>query len=128
MAVERFDRVDHARAAQSLRDVGFVSAIDLMSSYAGRGTDLADWLKGTTINTDRNLRLQYLAGMGVNVDALSQIQFELMQARQMPPGLFVASPKTLAELRTAIESNGPDFNPSRGTYRGFSKGNLGNRP
>ena len=35
--VERFDRIENARAAKSVRDVGFVSAIDLLSSYAGRG-------------------------------------------------------------------------------------------
>lgn len=97
--VERFNRIDNARAAKSLRDIGFVSAIDLMSSYAGRGPDLAAWLKGAAINTDRDLRLQYLAGMGLNVDAQDQIYLELMQARRIPPGLFVASAETLAKLR-----------------------------
>lgn len=110
--VERFDRVDHARAAKSLRYVGFVSAIDLMSSYAGRVADLADWLKGSTLNTDRDLRLQYLAGMDVNLYAQHQIQFDLMQARRMPAGLFVASPKTLAELHNAIERSRPGFDIS----------------
>src|ERR1051326_8420055 len=55
------------RAAASLRDIGFESAIDLISSYAGRGANLAAWLKDATINTDRDLRLQYLAGLGLNV-------------------------------------------------------------
>jgi spermidine synthase len=114
--VDRFDRADHARAAESLRDVGFTSTIDLMSSYAGRAADLADWLKGATINTDRDLRLQYLAGMGVNVFAQYQIQSELMQTRRIPDGLFVASPKTLAELHSAIESHRPDFDPNLGYY------------
>jgi spermidine synthase len=112
--VERFNRIDNARAAKSLRDVGFVSAIDLISSYAGRGPDLADWLKGATINTDRDLHLQYLAGMGVNVYAEYQIHFELMEARRFPLGLFVASAETLAKLRNAIESNRPGFDPSLG--------------
>ncbi len=104
---ERFNRIDNARAAKSLRDVGFVSAIDLLSSYAGRGPDLAAWLKGAAINTDRDLRLQYLAGMGVNVAAEDQIYFELMKARRIPPGLFVGSAETLAKLRNAIENNKP---------------------
>jgi spermidine synthase len=109
--VEQFDRIDHSRAAKSLRDVGFASAIDLMSTYAGRAADFADWLKGANINTDRDLRLQYLAGMGVNVFAQYQIQYGLTQARRIPAGLFVASPKTLAELHNAIESNRPDSSP-----------------
>jgi spermidine synthase len=105
--VERFDRTENARVAKSVRDAGFSSAIDLMSSYAGRGPDLADWLKGAAINTDRDLRLQYLAGMGVNVHAQYQIYSELMAARQIPPGLFVGSAENLAELRNAIESDEP---------------------
>ena len=96
--VERFNRADNTRAAKSLRDIGFVSAVDLLSSYAGRGPDLATWLKGAAINTDRDLRLQYLAGMGLNVDAQDQIYSELMEARRIPPGLFVASAETLAKL------------------------------
>jgi spermidine synthase len=105
--VERFDRIDNTRAAQSLRNIGFVSAIDLMSSYAGRGPDLAAWLKGAAINTDRDLRLQYLAGMGVNVKAQDQIHSELMEARRIPPDLFVGSAETLAKLRNAIKNDEP---------------------
>jgi spermidine synthase len=103
--VERFNRVDNVRAAKSLQDIGFVSAINFMSSYAGRAADLAAWLKGAAVNTDRNPRLQYLAGMGLNVDAQEEILFELMEARQFPPGLFVGSTETLAELRSAIENS-----------------------
>ncbi len=105
--VERFNRADNARVAKSLRDVGFVSAIDLLSSYAGRAPDLAAWLKGAAINTDRDLRLQYLAGMGLNVAAQDQIYFELMAARRMPSGVFVGAAETLAKLRNAIENNAP---------------------
>ncbi|HMK69968.1 MAG TPA: fused MFS/spermidine synthase, partial [Xanthobacteraceae bacterium] len=102
-AVEQFERVDNARAAESLRDIGFSSAIDLMSSYGGYGPDLVAWLKGAAINTDRDLRLQYLAGMGLNVDVQYQIYLELMKMRRFPPGLFTASAETLVLLRDAIE-------------------------
>ncbi len=105
--VERFDRTENARAAQSLRDVGFPSAIDLLSTYAGRGPDLAAWLDGASINTDRELRLQYLAGLGLNVDAQYQIQLELLKARRIPPDLFVGSEETVAELRNAILKQRP---------------------
>jgi spermidine synthase len=110
--VARFDRVDNARAAKSLQDIGFASAIDFMSSYAGRAADLAPWLKGAAINTDRDLRLQYLAGMGLNVDVQEKIIIELMEARQFPPDLFVGSTETLAELRSAIESSKRDSDAS----------------
>jgi spermidine synthase len=92
------------RVAASLRDVGFTSTIDLMSSYAGRAVDLAGWLKHAAITTDRDLRLQYLAGMGVNVMMQDAILAELRQARRLPEGLFVGSATNVAELRSAIES------------------------
>ena len=107
-AVQRLDRIDNARAAKSLRDIGFVSAIDLLSSFVGRGSDLSAWLKDAAINTDRNLRLQYIAGMGLNVDTRDWIHHELMKARRIPPDLFTGSAETLAELRTAIGRSGSD--------------------
>src|SRR5439155_5406326 len=110
-AVERFERADNARAAKSLRDIGFPSAIDLLSSYAGRSPELAAWLKDAAINTDRNLRLQYLAGMGLHAVAQDQIFSELLEARGIPPDLFVGSAETVAELHSAIENNSPAPTP-----------------
>jgi len=112
IAVRRFDSPDNARAAQSLRDLGFTSAIELLSSYAGRGPDLAAWLKGAAINTDRDLRLQYLAGLGINGAAQLQIFSDLMQARKIPPDLFTGSAATVAELREAIENNKFNADPT----------------
>jgi spermidine synthase len=101
------------RAAASLRDIGFESAIDLISSYAGRGTNLAAWLKGAAVNTDRDLRLQYLAGLGLNVRDQARILSELTQARRVPDGLFVGSEANLAELRNAIDNAEPRAYPRR---------------
>ena len=39
--------------------------IDLLATYAGQAPLLKEWSQGAQINTDRNLRLQYLAGMSV---------------------------------------------------------------
>ena len=78
------------RIARSLSDVGFHSAVDLLSTYAGRKADLAPWLKGAQINQDHNLRLQYLAGMGLNLYQGRVIYDEMLRYRQFPEGLFVA--------------------------------------
>jgi len=64
----RFDQADHAKVNAALADLGLGSAIDLLSTYAGRLPDLQDWLKGSEINRDRNLRLQYLAGLQLESD------------------------------------------------------------
>jgi spermidine synthase len=104
----RLRRPENERAAQSMRDVGFESGMDVLASYAGRNADLKGWLKGAAINTDRDLRLQYLAGMGVNVSAQEQIYNELVEARRFPDGLFIASPETLSMLRDMIENREPE--------------------
>jgi spermidine synthase len=99
------------RAATSLRDIGFESAIDLIASYAGRGINLAGWLKGAAVNTDRDLRLQYLAGLGLNVKEQARIYSELTEGRRLPDGSFVGSESNLAELRNAIENGEPRAYP-----------------
>ncbi len=109
----RLTRPENERAAEAMREVGFESGIDLLASYAGRSADLGKWLKGAAINTDRDLRLQYLAGMGVNVDAIDQIYRGLMAERRFPEGLFIASPETLGMLRDEIEKKDPEPEPKK---------------
>jgi len=41
--------------------------VDLLSTFAGHATDLKTLARGRVINRDRNLRLQYLAGLGLNL-------------------------------------------------------------
>ena len=94
---------EYARVAQSLRDIGFDSAIDLFSTYAGNATDLAPWLRDAEINRDRNLRLQYLAGLGLNLYTAGPIYSEMLQYRRFPDSLFVGSEETKQRLRDAIE-------------------------
>ncbi|MEA2592201.1 MAG: spermidine synthase, partial [Actinomycetota bacterium] len=75
----RLDRPDHELVKQSLRDVGFwdpktgpdgvvggQEGIGLLATYSGQAPLLKEWSRGAQINTDRNLRLQYLAGMSLN--------------------------------------------------------------
>ena len=40
-------------------------AASLLTTYGGQARDLAPWLADAEINRDSNLRLQYLAGMGL---------------------------------------------------------------
>ena len=64
---ERLQRPEYAPIAQSLREIGMYSAVDLFATYAGSAKDYEGWLKDAEINRDRNLRLQYLAGRGLNL-------------------------------------------------------------
>src|SRR5687768_16302596 len=87
----RLDRDDHGTVTTSLREVGFPSATSLLATYAGQGEDLHAWLAGAEINRDRNLRLQYLAGMGNNLYLSGDIYDELIAGRKVPPE-FLGSP------------------------------------
>jgi spermidine synthase len=94
----RLERDDHAPVAASLKAVGFDGAMGLLSTYGGWAPDLREWLQGSDINHDRNLRLQYLAGMGVNENQGDAIYRAMVAHRTFPPALFTGSPGRKAEL------------------------------
>jgi spermidine synthase len=98
----KLDDPANARVAQSLRDVGISSAIELLGNYAGDAESLRPWLAGAAINTDRNLRLQYLAGMTLTTSASDAIYAEMLQYTRFPDRLFTGSPASLQALRARI--------------------------
>jgi len=102
-AVQRhLTEANMAPVAKSLGEVGMFSSIDLFSNYAGMKTDLAPWLADAAINRDRNLRLQYLAGMGFNLYQSEAIYADMLQYSQWPNDLFIGSDATKQQLRSAI--------------------------
>ena len=108
---QRLDREDHARVAESLRDVGFYSVAGLLATYAGQASDLGLWMQDAQINTDRNLRLQYLAGMRLNSYEEWEILYEILQYYRFPDNLFCGSVETLDELKRLLSSAGrPQLN------------------
>jgi spermidine synthase len=98
----RLEGGEFAPVARSLGEIGFDSAVALLSTYAGRGHDLAPWLEDAEVNRDGNLRLQFLAGMGMGVDQRDEIHRAMLSFRHYPDDLFVGSPPHLDALRIAI--------------------------
>lgn len=89
--------------ATSLREIGMNSAIDLFSTYAGRKPDLEPWLRDATLNRDKNLRLQYLAGLGLNLYQADVIYADMLRhVNKIPEDLFVGSDATKQQLFSAI--------------------------
>jgi spermidine synthase len=88
----------NARIVSSLEEVGISSLFDLFGSYAGQRSDLAPWLKDAVINRDRNLKLQYIAGLENNSYDNASIFDEFTQYRRFPEDLFVASEDWKATL------------------------------
>lgn len=99
---QRLERDDHQAIAISLQEIGFRSAVDLLATYAGQASDLKSWLKGAEINRDRNLRLQYLAGMGLNSYQSGLIYNDLISQSRFPEELFVGSDENRQALRKAL--------------------------
>jgi spermidine synthase len=93
---------EYARVKASLEEVDFMSVFDMLRTYSGRSTELAPWLAGAEINRDRNLRLQYLAGLGYNDFLGTQIRDEMLTYRTFPADLFTGSPESIAQLRELV--------------------------
>jgi spermidine synthase len=92
----------YAVVAQSLGEIGFYNAVDLFSTYAGDRDDLAPWLADAEINRDRNLRLQFLAGLGVNTYEQDDMYRAMMSLRTWPENLFTGSAATMAPLQASL--------------------------
>jgi spermidine synthase len=72
----------------------------------GDASDLAAWLQDAKLNTDRNLRLQYLAGEGLNTYAADAIYRSMTASGvEFPEDLFSGSPELLEQLRRRIHRN-----------------------
>jgi len=99
----RLHRPEYAAMAQSLREIGFNSAIDLFSTFAGQASDFKGWLADAQINHDRNLRLQFLAGMGLNLYQSGPIYANMIASSRYPENIFTGSPESLQALREAIQ-------------------------
>lgn len=99
---ERLDREDHLRVKQSMREAGFLTMYSLFGTYAGRASDLEPWTRTGQINTDSNLRLQYLAGLSFNNYIGGEILTEILQYRRFPESLFPGSNGRTTALRFAI--------------------------
>jgi spermidine synthase len=95
---QRLDRPDYAPVAQSLGDIEIGSAVQLFASFLGQKSDLGPWIKGAEISHDDDLKLQYLAGWGIN-SAMEDMLYRKMLALRSPPNnLFTGSPPSLRVL------------------------------
>jgi spermidine synthase len=103
----RWDSTAYARVAQSLQDVGFTSAGDLLSTYAGQDADLRPWLRDGVVNRDGNLRLQYLAGLSLNDVRPDAIYKDIVQYRRLPPAFITGSPDRIASLMNLMQNPRP---------------------
>jgi spermidine synthase len=97
----RLKRPDHARLEADLAQVELAGVDGLMATYAGQARDLRPWLADAQINTDRNLRLEYLAGMANNVYDL-QIYQDMLMFRRFPEEMFRTTPEWMERMKRVM--------------------------
>jgi spermidine synthase len=95
---------NYTSVVKSLQFVGFKSGSDLFATYAGQARDLAPWLKDAEINRDHNLRLQYLAGLGLNLYLSGRIYDDMLCYRKFPDGLFAGSEDKIESVTSAVNT------------------------
>jgi spermidine synthase len=87
---------------QSLHDIEIRSIFDLFATYTGNAKDLQPYTRDAQINTDKDLRLSYLAGMGINSDLADVLYRQMRGYRRPPAGLFNGNPVLVQALMTKL--------------------------
>ncbi len=100
----RLAQPDHRPVTESLSEVGFQSLPSLLATYAGESGTLQPWLEDAVINRDGNLRLQYMAGLALNMNMETAIYTQILSYRKFPMNLFQGSEDKLQALRYALEA------------------------
>lgn len=99
---QRLSQLAYASVAASLAEVGFPSSLELLKTYTGSSPDLQPFLEGAEINDDMNLRLQYLAGLGLNSAVSAQTYADILVYRKFPERLLEGSAQQINALRRVI--------------------------
>ena len=99
---KRLDDARYSGVSTSLGEAEFRSAFDVMGSYAGRASDLAPMLSGAEINRDLNMRLQYVAGWGLNSVSSAQIYRRILSYRKFTDDLLTGSGERMDALREVL--------------------------
>ncbi|HJR58934.1 MAG TPA: fused MFS/spermidine synthase [Vicinamibacterales bacterium] len=98
----KLTRPEYQSIAQSLAEVGMYNVVDLFANFAGNKDQLQPWLADATINRDRNLKLQYLAGLGVHLYQSDVIYAGMLRHADYPQATFTGSDGMLAQLQQAM--------------------------
>jgi spermidine synthase len=99
---QRLDRPEYSRVRSSLAEVEFNSATDLLAMYAGGASDLKPMLSGAQINGDLNMRLQYIAGWGLNSVMAAKLYRQILSYRRFPEHLLTGTGDRIESLQEVL--------------------------
>jgi spermidine synthase len=98
----RLNQKAYTGVSGSLAEARINSAVDLLATYAGTASDLQPMLNGAQINKDLTMRLQYIAGIGLNSVTSQQIYRRILSYRKFPEGLLIGSCERIESLHELI--------------------------
>ena len=116
---DKLNSPEYAKVKESMMEVGFGvdssdivwkpnvwgdAEISLLATYAGRAGDMSGWMANAQINTDRNLRLQYLAGMSVNSFMGTDILKGILKYYKFPEDMFSGSSQRVEQMKLAFQT------------------------
>ncbi|MFC1781495.1 SAM-dependent methyltransferase [Planctomycetota bacterium] len=99
---QKLESPEYLSVVESLEYIEYDSVNSLFSTYAGQARKMAEWMEGAQINTDRNMRLQYLAGMWFNSQIGDEILDEILEYYEFPYDIFSGSEEHIKSLRTKL--------------------------
>jgi spermidine synthase len=102
----RLNRDDHQPVRESMREVGFNSIFELLGTYGGDAERMQEWCEGAQINTDRNMRLQYLAGLSLNSYKEKELLDGILAHYSFPDDIFQGSEADIERLKRELAENG----------------------
>ena len=83
------------------RAAGVGGGVDVDVLPAGAAIS-RDWLKDAEINRDRNLRLQYLAGLGLDNNGSFYVYYEMLKRFHYPDDVFMVSDEKKTVLKKML--------------------------
>ena len=107
-AERRLQSPEFSKVKQSMQEIGFSSATDMYATYLGDEPAMRDWMKGAQINTDKDLRLMYLAGWGINSEMADALYRKILAMRKTPRTIFTGSPQGLTSLYRGMQTPQPE--------------------
>jgi spermidine synthase len=108
----------YLRVKESLMEVGFGAGgsefessdrnaiLELFATYAAQASDLVKWMADAQINSDKDLRLQYLAGMWFNSYQNTRILQSILSNYRFPENLVVGSKEQVLALKQRLADAG----------------------
>ena len=100
----RLDGPGYSGVAASIGEVGFHSAVEFLATYAGRAQDLKPLLVNAQINDDMNMRLQYIAGLGLNSMSFQKIYKDILSYRVFPESMIAGTGGRMDALHTLLHT------------------------